>query len=70
MTDTEAVAIMARVVLASGIRYSDWESYPEIGEHDWERVIDRAVELAHGPSAEKFKEAYDLLTARAAASKR
>jgi hypothetical protein len=40
-----------------------WENYPEIGENDWQDVLDVIDALAKNPSG--FDAAYALLTARA-----
>ena len=43
----------------------DWGEYPELGQNDWERVIERVEALAPHPPAEQYMEAYALLEARA-----
>ncbi len=55
--------IMQRVTLAN----ADWEDFADTGENDWERIEDRASEIAasldrgQGP----FEAAYELLRRRA-----
>lgn len=43
-----------------------WEDYPNIGEDDWERVVDRIVHLAQPVYTASFDAAYEFLGARAA----
>lgn len=64
-----AVRQIARWAIANVITVvpPEWEDYPEIGEHDWERVeaeIDRVVTMLAGQE-EKFKAAYEFLSGRA-----
>lgn len=42
-----------------------WDSYPDLGENDWERVLDRAAEIADDPGVAAFNAAYAVLKARA-----
>ena len=60
-----AIDIVARRILSTGERW-DLEDWPEIGEPDWDRVTDRMSALTPQPDEAEFREAYDLLTARAA----
>lgn len=42
------------------------DEYPEIGEHDWDRVCKRVRALIpSGPAAEEFAAAYEHLESRA-----
>jgi hypothetical protein len=45
----------------------DWSDYPEIGEHDWQAVLDRANKLVTDlrPDEETYQQAYRLLTDQA-----
>jgi hypothetical protein len=64
MTPEEAIDIVARYALIEeGREEMQWDSYPEIGEHNWNRVLEAAHEFAQKmrPSEELFKAAYQLL---------
>lgn len=73
-TETEqAIDVIARrvvhLLLTAPVGGSEdialWEDYPEIGEHDWDRVIDRAKVLAPpNPDADEYTAAYAHLSAR------
>ncbi len=67
MTPAAAIDIVARHLAAASLasNHVDWESYPEIGENDWEEITDRAVALFPYPSAEQYETAMELLKARA-----
>lgn len=64
-----AVDVIARhclSVLALSAKPDDaWEDYPDIGEHDWARVILRMASLAPIPEIEEYRQAYDHLRLRA-----
>ena len=60
----EAVNVVARWIIADRLRDVEWGDYPEIGEYDWERVIDRMDEIAGGTSVTEFEAAYEFLVAR------
>lgn len=69
-----AIATVARYIVARSyggpaatVVEIDWSDYPEIGEHDWQAVLDRANELvtAMRPDEETYQQAYRLLTDRA-----
>ena len=67
MTLEEAIQIAARhalAIAADSIR-EGWDSYPEVGENDWERVVDAAIVLAPWPPVGEFVRAYKLLSERA-----
>lgn len=71
MTPNEALRVVAHHV--AGVELEDlerralWESYPEIGEHDWERIM--ALIKARGaqlrPKPDEYEAAYALLKERA-----
>lgn len=63
MTLNQAVDLVARKALHDG--EPEWESYPDIGENDWERVMARVEALKAETPWEQFSAAYDFLTARA-----
>lgn len=69
--DPVAVAVdtVARraVSRATGSDTIEWEDFPEIGEHDWERVLDRVSDLADAldPPDAEYDTAYLLLQQRA-----
>ena len=69
-----AVDVVARYIVARSyggpaatVIEIDWSDYPEIGEHDWQAVIERADELitALRPSDETYRQAYKTLADRA-----
>ncbi len=67
MTLDEAITIVAEMLL-SGVAddaQHEWENYPDIGENDWDAVITKAADLAPLPDADEYRQAYDLLSARA-----
>ena len=65
MTADEAIEAIARHVIGHHSRAveDDWENYPEVGEHDWERIVHRVELLA--PEFVYPQEAVDALAARA-----
>ncbi len=67
MSPEQAIEIIAKAALADAAEWmaGQWERYPEIGEHDWTRVVDALDRLAPYPAPEEFAEAYELLEARA-----
>ena len=58
------LVVIAQQVLASAIgRYFDdicemWESWPDLGEADWDAVTDLLEVLAPYPDAKQFSDAY------------
>jgi len=67
--DTVARYIVARSYggPAAMVIEIDWSDYPEIGEHDWQAVLDRANELVTDmrPDEETYQQAYRLLADQA-----
>lgn len=65
----EAVDIMARSILALLVKSPDltlgWEDFPEIGEHDWDAIEARMLQLAPEPKNEVYQAAFDFLAGRA-----
>lgn len=41
-----------------------WEDYPDIGEHDWERVVERATSYVEAPNGAVLAKARAELRAR------
>lgn len=66
MKPEEAIEIIAHHVVVQGasrfVETHGWEAYPDIGEHDWNRVVEKVVELT--PDVD-FDEAYRVLSKRA-----
>ena len=63
-----AIEIMARATLATIAEDAagEWrERYPDIGEHDWQRVGEAMMRLAPRPPGDKCIAAYGLLEGRA-----
>lgn len=69
----EAVDIVARRMIQD-VTEPDalgdlWESYPDLGEHDFRAVVGRAAEtvlhVVGVPTFEEYRAAYDYLSARA-----
>lgn len=70
MTDPTEAAIetIAHHILAIAAREAsetEWELYPEIGEHDWTRVGGALARLAPYPEPDDTAAAYELLGKRA-----
>lgn len=68
MTPEEAIRIVARNVAVNRLLLAEdeWESYAEIGQHDWRTVVDEVtLRLVTRPSTEEFDQAYAVLKARA-----
>lgn len=67
MTVTEAIAIVAQHVLANTASANDdqWENYAEVGEEDWEAIMQHVTELTVYPDTEQFNAAMALLGSRA-----
>lgn len=57
----------ARHLLLRGLERVEWEDFPEVGEHDWNEVMEMAKNLATVPTTPTFQQAYDVLAARASA---
>lgn len=59
----EAIEIVAQHAIAAAVSSGtvDWEDYPELGEHDWERVLTRMEMNADYPDPDEFDAAYKLL---------
>ena len=69
MTPDEAIELVATSFIESCLdadfRAIGWEDYPEIGEHDWDRVIDRVAALTPEVDLEELSEALRFLAERA-----
>lgn len=72
-----ALGAVARRAMANALRrefvddpHEWWEAYPEIGEHDWNSVIEWVEQFVAelDPSESVFLVAYNLLGARADAT--
>lgn len=69
----DALDIIAKRCIANLIEHdkggngsTQWEDWPEIGEQDWSRVLERMDELVpDDPAGDKVKQAYATLAARA-----
>jgi hypothetical protein len=60
-----AINVMALQVIAKAVEDHAgliWGDYPDIGEHDWQRIIARARELARPPAPAQRDRALTLLT--------
>jgi hypothetical protein len=60
----QTVALQVLAKLAADV-VEQWESYPEIGQHDWENVIRKVLALAPYPADSDYTAAYALLQSRA-----
>jgi hypothetical protein len=60
-----AIKVVAREIVSKVS--PDWEDYPEIGEHDWERIVAEVKKLtkATEPTLEEFTQAWVELSNRA-----
>lgn len=69
----DALDIIAKRCIANLVEHdkggngsTQWEDWPEIGEQDWFRVLERMNELVpDDPRGDKVKQAYATLAARA-----
>jgi hypothetical protein len=59
-----ALERLAQQVVYNAVQDVEWESYPEIGEHDWERVCERLGRMARPVNILDYREAYALLERR------
>ena len=67
MTDEvqRAIEVVAAFALAYyAVEVADWGDFPEIGEHDWERVVEEMRRLAPFPEEGAFERAYKTLEER------
>lgn len=67
MTVEEAIAVVAERAIWAVTRDVEWADYGDIGESDWNRVvdeIDRQLDI-NQTNLELFSAAYDLLASRA-----
>lgn len=70
-TDAEveaAIDTVARQVIARLVDWhigDEWEHFPDIGEHDWQRVQTRCLALADFGDPDEYAAAYALLDSRA-----
>lgn len=62
-----AVEVVARMAIFNVLGEVEWQDYPEIGEHDWQEVLDRVevIGCALKPPTDDYTEAYAFLEARA-----
>lgn len=68
----EAIDVIAKQAIKAATDDSpgytvSWENYPEIGENDWARVVERVDEITAliAPDQPEFEAAYDYLMDRA-----
>lgn len=67
-SDTETVAqqVHADLIHSALIDVGDqWVSYPDIGEHDWNRVVNTILNAVPYPPHDRYLTAYGRLAARA-----
>lgn len=62
--ETMALAVLAKLAKRAE---DEWECWPEIGEHDWTRVVEVVSRLAPLPMGHELVAAYALLEQRAEA---
>ena len=62
----DAIDVVARTIVAN-LELPEWEHYPDIGEHDWQRIENacRSKLMAIAGSTDRFRAAYRLLEDRA-----
>ena len=65
MTTEEAIAIVAERALWAAAQEIEWADYGDIGEHDWDRVLEEIDRRSEAPNLDLYQEAYDHLAARA-----
>lgn len=65
MTPEEAVAIVAERAIWAATREIEWSDYGDIGEQDWQRVVDEIDQRVNPAALDLYRSAYDVLAARA-----
>jgi hypothetical protein len=68
VTGEEAIRLVARHALIRMVENylsDDWEMYADIGESDWEAVVETARALVVEPPRTLYDQAYEFLAARA-----
>lgn len=74
MDVSAAVDVVARFIVArsysspaASVHDVDWGDFPDIDEHDWAAVTERATEIAVGlmPAPSEYATAYGVLSDRA-----
>jgi hypothetical protein len=62
-----AIEVVARMAMFNALDKIEWSDYPDIGEHDWQQVLDRIEVLgcAWKPMDDDYAEAYAFLESRA-----
>lgn len=69
MTPEEAINVLARHMIATTVEFASEDAwgnlYPEIGERDFDLVVDTAMEMVKGIEPSEYREAYALLEKRA-----
>jgi hypothetical protein len=62
-----AIEVVARMAIFNQLDKIEWEDYPDIGEDDWQEVLDRIDTIGYGlkPMDDDYAEAYALLESRA-----
>lgn len=69
--EAQPIQLVARYIVYAWLTDSDrepaWEDYPEVGERDWERVVEEVKALGRSvdPGLDEFKKAYRQLADRA-----
>ena len=69
--EAQPIQLVARYIVYAWLTDSDrepaWEDYPEVGERDWERVVEEVKALGRSvdPGLDEFKKAYQQLADRA-----
>lgn len=66
MQVSDAIDVLARRLIADLVANDAndrWESYPDIGEQDWKRIVARAHALAETPA--EYAGAYEVFVRRA-----
>jgi len=67
-TAKDAIDIVARhalIYLVEQFLSDEWDAYPDIGEDDWETIVEAAHALVVEPSEAAYDKAYEFLAARA-----
>ena len=67
MSVVQAIELVARHALANRAEEvsTEWDFYPEIGEYDWRKVVDRVSALAPYPTSTEYLRASEMLARRA-----
>ena len=65
MTTEEAIAIVSERAIWAAAQELNWADYSDVGEHDWDRVLEEIDRRVEEGDLELYDAAYAHLVARA-----